>query len=287
MTERRGLLWPLVLIAVGALVLAANLGYLPWSSATALVRLWPLLLVLAGIDVALARRAPVVALALEVLVIGAGIALAVAQPALPYAGAGQDELTVAREPQDESLTLHVNGGGGAYTITGGGSALVGATAAQPDLRSRTTRGGTNVDVRLDQGDAGPALGFGASPMEVTVHVASDIPTSLDVNGGAGSFQIDLSRIRVTDARINTGAAQLRLVLPRPRGDVPITVNAGASSIVVEIPDGVEAKVSLKGALTSLDAQNPRFSGDATSGYGSAMDRVTVSIVGGAASVTIR
>jgi hypothetical protein len=52
---RRGIFWPVVLIAVGAAFLAANFGLLPNVSPLVLLSLWPLLLILAGIDIAIRR----------------------------------------------------------------------------------------------------------------------------------------------------------------------------------------------------------------------------------------
>ncbi len=291
MTGRRGLFWPLLLIVVGVLFLLANLGLLAPISVVGLLRLWPLLLVLMGIDIAVARRRPLAALALEGLVIVAGVAILLAQPSGGWiafttpGGPGETSVSAPRESAD-SLALHVDGGAGSYTISGGAGALVEASSDEPDLRLRTTRSGTRVDVRLDQSDRGFRLG-GVGPTHVDAKVASDIPTSLDLNAGAGDFVVDLSDVKLTGARMNVGAAQLRIVLPHPTGDVPITISAGASSVVVEIPAGVEAQVTLNGALTSLTSENGRFSGSATPGYAAATDRVTVRVTGGASAVTVR
>ena len=130
--------------------------------------------------------------------------------------------------------------------------------------------------------------FGLSAAShVIVAVASDVPTSLTVDAGAGEFTIDTSDIKVTDARISVGAASVRFVLPHPTGDVPVTLSAGASSIVVEIPDGVEARITTTGGLISTRIENARFSGSETTGYANAKDRVTIRISAGATSIVIR
>lgn len=289
MTTRRGLLWPLILIVLGVLFLAGNFGYLSVSPAV-VIGLWPLLLILLGIDIAFAGRWPVPTLAAELLVIAAGVALVVAQPVLPvwWVGAGAGETSVS-EPRDgaQSLTLHVNGGAGKYTIRGGAAELVDASADQPRLAiRRTDRGGTAADVRVDQTDGAFRVGP-AQPITVDVRLAGDLPVTLDLNAGAGDFMVDLTDVRLRDARVNVGAAQLVVVLPHPQGDVPITVAAGASSVIIQVPPDVEAQVTLTGALTSLRNDTGRFTGNSTSGYASATDRVTVKITGGASSVVIR
>jgi hypothetical protein len=73
--------------------------------------------------------------------------------------------------------------------------------------------------------------------------------------------------------------------------VNIDVNAGASSIVVEVPEGVEARVTTTGLVLTLRSSHPRVivsgSSAETSGYGTATARVTVHVTAGASSITIR
>lgn len=292
MTPRRGLFWPALLIAIGLVFLLANFGYIAPLSVIALIGLWPLLLILIGIDIAFARRWPYAALAAEVLLIAGGLVLVATQPTYPQwisfgrAGSGTGESRVsAPRGAAQSLSFHLNGGAGTFTLHGGATELVEATSDQNSLTIRTS-GSDRVDVRVDQADHGVRFGPTA-PMNVDARFASDIPTSLDINAGAGEFVVDLRDTKVSDARVNVGAASLRVVLPRTAGDVPITISAGASSVVIEIPDGVEARVTTSGALMSIRSENPRVASTETSGYASAKDRVSVRVTAGASSVVIR
>ncbi|MBM4435345.1 MAG: PspC domain-containing protein [Chloroflexi bacterium] len=74
-----GTVWPLVLIAAGVLSLASDLGHLPAISARALLDLWPVILIVFGIEALVGRRQPWLALGLEALVMAGAIALAAAQ----------------------------------------------------------------------------------------------------------------------------------------------------------------------------------------------------------------
>jgi hypothetical protein len=201
-------------------------------------------------------------------------------------------VSVAREGKGstgpaERLSLRVNGGAGSYTLRGGSSQLVEATSDRDDLDLRTTYRGDRAEVRVDQ-SARRGLPIGTSaPAHVEITLASDVATSLEINAGAGEFVIDLRDVRTTDVRVNVGAASLRIVLPRPTGEVPITVSAGASSITVEIPDGVEASVTTSGALLSTTSENPRVDGGSTGGYSAAKDRVAVRVTAAASSIVIR
>jgi Domain of unknown function (DUF5668) len=50
-SDARRIVWPVILIVVGALFLASNLGYLQWAELrSALATWWPLILIAIGIE---------------------------------------------------------------------------------------------------------------------------------------------------------------------------------------------------------------------------------------------
>jgi len=298
MNARGGLFWPLLLITIGIVFLLVNFGYIPGVTVLSLLSLWPLLLILAGVDIAIGRRWPLAALGIDVAVIALGLALLATQPALlggPFftfdgTAGGVREVSVARQSAT-SLSLDINGGAGRFRVSGGSTALVEAHSASEDLRLRRAdfaSGGQHADVRIDQSGT---RRFGGATIDVETRIANDIPTELSINGGAGEFIIDLSSVTISSAELNVGAASLTLTLPKPTAAVSIEVNAGASNIVIEVPDGVEVRVTTTGALLTLRSSNGRVavSGSTaeTSGYGSASARITVRVTAGASSVTIR
>ena len=305
MRPRRGVFWPLLLIALGLIFLLQNFGFITGVSWLAIASLWPLLLVLIGLDIAFAHRWPVPTLVAEVLVIAAGLALVAYSPNLAPGilvfgngdGSGETDVSVPRGDATQ-LNLTLNGGGTqSYHVSGGSTQLVEAHSTNHDLRLRTS-GTTRTDVRVDQVSSGFLRPAGAGDMQI--QVASDVPTSLTINVGAGEFDVDLSDVRVTDAHVNVGASSMRFVLPKPSGDVAIRMNGGASSIAIVVPDGVEARIATTGGLLSLRSDNTRLgsgggtggcvacgSAVETSGYGSAHDRVTLTISAGASSIVVR
>jgi cell wall-active antibiotic response 4TMS protein YvqF len=296
--RRRGMFWPLVLIGVGVVALLANYGIVPPVSVVALLALWPVLLVLLGIDIAFARRWPLPTIAAEIAIVVAALLLAVAQPTtlslatFSFTGSNncaspQTAVSVGRGSL-RSLRLTVNGGAAAYRITGGSGGAVDASADGTQLCISDRSGSaspTAGDVRLSQSGAN----FGNAT--VTVHVANDVPLSLQLNAGAGDFLIDLHDVAVTDTRFSVGASKTTIVLPHPTGDIPIRLDGGASEITVEIPADVEARVVVTGGLISTSSTNPRATKNGgiieTAGYATAKDRVTVNITGGASSITVR
>jgi len=127
--------------------------------------------------------------------------------------------------------------------------------------------------------------------EIDVKVANDLPLSFQLNAGAGEFVMDLHDVQTTDARLSVGASSTTMVLPHPIGEVSVRIDGGASNVAIEIPAGVEARVTINGGLVSSTSTNPRATKSGsiieTPGYSTAKDRVTVTITGGASSITVR
>lgn len=283
---------PLILIGLGVVFLLGNLGYLAPISIRAVASLWPLILVLVGIEILFAKREPLLALGLQLVAIALGVALVAAQPAGLFApvGATSSEEIVARDGA-ASLDLSVSGGAGDFVVSGGAAALVEARSQGRAIRVRTERDAGRAEVHVDHASAFDLFPFGDGGISVQVRVASDVPVSITLEGGAGDFRLDMSEMRVIEADVQAGAADVVLVLPRPQGEVPVRVEAGAAEITIEVPDGVEARVSTSGGAVSLNSDNGRLPvsdhAAQTAGYASASARVTVTVEAGAVSVRIR
>jgi plastocyanin len=78
-SERGGLIVPAILIALGGLFLLGNAGVIAPLSVRSVLSLWPLLLVLAGIQMVLGRDRPSLALGLQLGALALGVALLLAR----------------------------------------------------------------------------------------------------------------------------------------------------------------------------------------------------------------
>jgi hypothetical protein len=177
---RRGVFWPLLLIALGLVFLLQNYGLISGISWIAIASLWPLLLVLIGLDIAFARRWPLPTLAAEVLVIAGGLALAASAPNLGPGifvfgrgdGVGVTDVTVPRGDATQ-LALTLNAGATrAYRVSGGASALVEGHSANPDLRLRTLGTGGATGGCVGCGSSVETSGYGAARDRVTLTISA-------------------------------------------------------------------------------------------------------------------
>lgn len=237
-----------VLVVVGGLVLLRNTGVLVVDWGT----IWAVVLVVAG-GAILARS---------------------------LAARGPHEPGSISIPHEDAtrLELDLGVGAGTFRVGGGARDLVEVRSGRDDVTTTIDRRDGVARVRIRQRTDWFPFGWDG-PYEWDVRLAEDVPTALVVSAGAGDFAIDLSALRIVDGRISAGAAQVRLTLPRPVGEVRLSVSAGAASVITNVPPGVEARFTTSG-LMSVDGRNE------TPGFATARDRVLVAVTGGISSLRI-
>jgi hypothetical protein len=272
---------PLVLIGLGGVFLLTNLGYISGLSWNRFAQLWPVILVIIGADLLLRPRSMIAAIIAEVAIVGAALIFLVAAPPIGVVnpGAFVASENVAREGATE-MSLTLGYGAGDLSLSGGASDLLAVRSTRQDVDlQRVVRSGNTaaVSVRSDT----PSPTFVTTGRSWDVRVPSDIPLALTLDLGAGDFNVDLRDVMITRATVNNGASDLTIGLPTPKGEVPITISTGASSVTLEAPVGTEYRVTTTGGLNSIAGTRE------TAGYAAARDRLTIAISAGMSSITIR
>lgn len=212
--------------------------------------------------------------AIAIIAVGVAILLGATRP-------GREQASSAVVPREGSarLELDLAVGAGRFRLAGGATQLIEVASTNDDIATRVERSGDRALVRLRQDAAWwPFAWRGGS--DWTIRIAPDVPTILTMNAGAGDFSIDLSGLVLASCRMQIGAAQARVVLPRPQGTVEMRVSGGAAQVAFEAPPGVEYRLETSGGLMSVNGRTE------TPGYATAVHRVLVRFSGGAASVRI-
>jgi hypothetical protein len=108
------LFWPVVFIGVGALWLLVAINVLPSAQALALLNLWPIFLIVGGLNLMVGRRLPLINMAFGLLVVAVLFFFAFAGPAY-----GLTKLNWYNNP-----IFHINGGLSLQTIHGSGKTAI-------------------------------------------------------------------------------------------------------------------------------------------------------------------
>lgn len=267
----------LVLVLIGGAFLLGNLGLvrLDWDL------VWPLILVVLGVAIVVGALVGTSGRGRRGWTGSPPPGEAWTSPAAGSGGGswgdGDAQVMVPAEGAGR-LELALRVGAGRYRLRGGAASLLEASASEPTIHHAVERAGDLCRVRLSTSRNPLAWGW-RNGMDWRIGVAAGVPTMLEVQAGAGSFELDLSEVTIVSASMAIGAAEVRVVLPRPRGEVPIRVEGGAATFRFEVPAGVEARVAATGLVTTRGPSE-------TPGYVAATDRVSVALTGGAASVEV-
>ena len=301
MYRNRGLLLPLVLIAVGAIVLLVNTGVLSSDALLRLGELWPLLLVILGLQLILnhtlpRRQATLIGLAATLVIVIAAVAYAALAPAVPF-GTRQANSTEHLGGLT-AATLDLGYSGATVDVQAGslGDALYQARVDYPGSDDPPTisldhETGT-LEIRENSSFA-PLHFFGAARRHVAITLTDRIPWTIKISGGAANSHLDLRRLQLARLEISGGANRIDAPLPSPKGTVLIDISGGVSNLTLRIPAGAQWHVAASGGVSGLrinGSLHASIGGDFTQqspGYAAASDRFDIEISGGASHVDVR
>jgi Domain of unknown function (DUF5668) len=291
----RTFFWPAVLVLAGVIALLVNTGALSSDRLAALFDLWPLILIVVGLEIiirsTMRSTAAEVAAGLVVLlaVVGA-LTYVVEAPNLPAAAVNQ---TLDSSESAGSLTtasLEVDAGGATITLTGDssiGGDLYRAHIQYSGQKPRITL--SNGALRISQDNSGFNF-VRSNHFVMNLSLNPSVMWDMTENTGASNESLDFSTIKLQSLTINTGASREDIKLGPPSGGVSITVNGGALTVHLHRPDGTPTSVDVSGGAISLNAdghqQHAIGSASYQSGSGDAKDNYDVTINGGACTVTL-
>ena len=291
------LLGPVLLIAVGIILLLNTLGILEWSIWWSLLRLWPVLLIAAGLDLLIGRCSTwgallVAALTLALLagalwlivngvstsganvqtirqplgeVTRADVALNPAVGVLKVEALPESaDLVRGTVPADDGLTVEQEfaqqGDQATYSLTTSGATWV------------PTPGGWDQDQLWD-------LGLSPAPS-----------LKLWVNMGAGQTDLNLDGLNLERLEVENGLGFTEVMLP-DQGDYIVSISQAMGGISVVLPETLAVRIEADTALAGRNLPSSLVKeGDnvyTSPGYGTATNRVDLTLSVAMGMVTVR
>jgi hypothetical protein len=252
--------WPIAWIAVGAILLLSTTGQLaegPWEWLDAY---WPWLAIGLGIWFLIGSVVTVGARPHETLQI-------------PLDGVSQAAVRL----QFGAGTLRMGRAPAGLLIDG----------TFPGGATRTTSGPGQVELAQDTTYGLPWLDHDAT---WTVGVTGEVPLDLRLDTGATKTVLDLRDTLLRRLELHTGASDTRVILPAAAGATAVKAEAGAASLVIEVPSGVAARIRTSMAVGSSQVDTVRFprslDGYESPDYATATNRVEIDVSGGVGSTKI-
>lgn len=238
----------MILIGIGVLFLLANLGIL-----SGIGRLWPLVLVAVGVWMLMGR--------------GQKSTIQREHFSAPVGGAASARV---------KLALPV----GEATVTGldDASTLIDADMVFVGEMNFVAQGETEKFVSLSQTRDSWVNWMNPSnwnwnPREnhrSIIRLNTSVPTDLDIQGGVGESNVDLSRLNLRSLSVSSGLGELDLTLPPSSEPLDAQIQVGVGELDLTIPTGAAVNARIKGGVGETKISLPADAAvrvEASSGVG--------------------
>jgi hypothetical protein len=207
-----------------------------------------------------------------------------------------EEATVPLEDAGQAR-IRMRHGAGRLRVGGGavaGQLLSGSFGGGMEQQVKLAGDTLDVEMRVRVSAAQfpfPWMWGPRSTLDWTVNLNEEIPLSLDLETGASDARLDLTNLRVTDLRLQTGASSSDISMPASAGYTKATISSGAASVRVRVPEGVAARIRAGGGMADIRVDKtrfPRMGGVYQSeDYDTAENKVDIDIDTGVGSVSVR
>ena len=254
--ERRGphLVLPLLLIVAGLIALLANFGLIASGFWDRLFQLWPLILVVVGLEI-LTRGEQTTAAArwsafAMVLVLAAGGTMYAIGPWLPTSGAPSGTSSAPLGGlSSANLTLSYAAGNLTLASADLGQDLYQASYSSSGMApSRTfTVDGDSLTVNVKTNFAW--LGQNGDRLDLKLN--QSIPWAVTVNTGGGANTIDLQTVDLRSLVVNAAAGKVTLMLGAPSSSVPLTFSGVSQDVHLSAPAGTLFSVHASGIASNV------------------------------------
>lgn len=279
----RSLFWPVVLIGAGVIWLLANFNIISAQNLVVLFRLWPIILIIIGLDLLFGRQSPAAG---ALIGVGAVVLLVLLMLVGPSIGLGADLDIITEtfsEPRGDasSARIDLNASVGKVTVNTleDSGDLISAEIAHIGEIDFITSGESEKVVSISQrGEQSANFGFGwfgafldpADELRWKISLNPDVPLFLSINSGVGDGTYDLRELQLTGLDVNAGVGSMSFQLPSMEDSYPVEVSGGTGDVTITIAEGAAVELDINGGVGNMTVDVPDGAAlrvDANSGVG--------------------
>jgi hypothetical protein len=252
---------PFLFIGLGIVLLLQQLGWIQWTVWDVAFRFWPLLVIAVGVDILVARRSFVGAVA------GLIVLLALLVGGIYLMGPGPsrgNELTTDKVGYalEKAVSAEYDLSSDAGKIQIGPLSAVSESLIEGTL-GRTVSGSVAADRKQSDGKAVVTIRTDWPRAYVfsrgdeflwDLQLARTVPSDIRLTLGAGEIDANLKDLQPTAVDVKLGAGSIHLVLPSG-GDVTVNISVGVGSVEITLPAGAAVTVECTTGVGNCNLPN--------------------------------
>lgn len=258
--RKPSLLWPLLLIAIGIILLLSNLGILPSDTINLLWRFWPLIFIIMGLEALLGRRSrigKVIASILTLLLIGGAFGfILIAQYVPEYIQQlkanpiKSETIQLLREDiQTAKITIDWSSGPARlYALSDSNYLIDGHIDYYGNLVFEVNSQASQAEVFLDTKINSVFLTFNTprtqqTKWDIGLHPAVALDLELDASSGSSVY--DLSGLQIQTLQVDASSGPLEIILPEAGRIEKGFIDGASGPIDLILPETIEVQLTLE------------------------------------------
>jgi len=312
-----------VLILIGAAFLLHNYGviHFHWGN---FFHLWPIFIVIGGINLIFANSRSGWAMAIKLAVIIVGFGLIVfgnfgrynsLWPTYTYYDddddhgttgitkiEGNSDFNMPYEARAKVATLNINGGGTVYRLNDTTNELFNASTKEFKGRYEFSHSNQdssytlNFNMRGHHGfnfdfDNDKGKGKDTSHTNSAIFKLNTNPEwNINVKTGAADLNFDLSKFKIRSVKLAGGAAAFDVKMGQPLAATNVDVETGMSDVTIRVPANAACRIKSSTGLSSTSFDGFTKLADntyETPGFNTAKNRMFIKISGGMADIKVK
>lgn len=260
----RSFFWPTVLIGVGLVWLLANLGIISPVSINSILRLWPLILIVLGLDLLFGHRASWAGALIGILAVAAVIGFLVFGTQLGIQTSNTAMTETFSEPAGDASSANFylelsSEPVEIYSLTASDK-LIDAKIGHTGTIDFSVTGDQSKTVRIAKySDPGNWLtwDFSLNSLKWDIGLTPALPVDITLDGGSGSVNADLSGLQLNSLHADMGSGSSRFTLPRSDQAYEAVINSGSGSVSLDLPAETNLTLYLDSGSGSLNVNLPK------------------------------
>jgi hypothetical protein len=278
-----------VLVIIGTLFLLDNFGYINFSWGS-FFHLWPIIPIIAGVNLVFAnnRSGTATAIKLAVLIAGMGLLIFNGLTHRTYRDSwsnwhfnrnNNDDFSIDDDndsdstdvkntvtkgsghyienykPGVQSAVLNINGGGASYNLNGVTNALFEASTREYNnqyvLKANTDSATETLDFDMNSEHHGVNFIFGGKHSNTAeLRLNTNPEWEINVNAGATKLDFDLSPYKVQKLSLEGGAGSFNIKMGMPLAETNVEISTGVSEVKLNLPKNAACQITTDTGLSS-------------------------------------
>jgi len=262
-SRKVSLFWPILLIGAGLVLLLRNLGVLQSFNINVLLRLWPLILVVIGLDLIFGRRYPWAGALIALLAVGGTIAFLYFAPNLGINPPSAVKTEVLTTPLEDTARAQYNLETSYEPVTikalPASSDLFKATIVHHGQLNFDVAGAADKTIRLSETTNSEnwfSFDLGLSGLKWDIGLNPTVPAVLNLDGGSGSLDINLTGLTLESMDASFGSGSSSITLPVSSTPYTVELDSGSGSVNMRLPDSTPLTLTLSSGSGSVSIRVP-------------------------------